>query len=281
MKKLRILLIAWSVPYPTTVGGRQRTNLLHQALSELGEVDLVALHDPKRYREEDISVMRKDYGLVGMAPFTMPADFGFWRWLKPLAPRWMNRIAHNLNPARSFYAKDERLIATLGDALDYGKYDLIVGRYARSLAKLGLPRKGLPPVVLDIDDLDSDAYESRLNQAGQGLFTKILLARHVKKLRKAQHQLFSQLDYLWVANSENLADTDLRSARVLPNIAFCAKGTPINEQPPQVDCLNVMTLASFGYEPNVEAVDWFLNSVWGAVRKAVPKARFNTVRRCR
>jgi hypothetical protein len=272
--KLRILFIAWSGPYPTNVGGRQRTNLLYRALSELGEVDFVSLHNPERYSADEVTIMRQEYGLIGMAPLTMPADFGFWRRLKPLAPRWVNRIAHNLNPARSFYARDERLIAKLGDALDYGKYDLIVGRYARSLAKVGLPKDGVPPIVLDVDDLDTDAYESRLKQEGQGFWCRMLLKRHVSKIQKAQRDLLSQLKHLWVANPDNLKHPDCSLATVLPNIPFTGSRSDRNQEPVAKDCNVVMTIASYQHQPNVEGVEQFLTGVWPRVLEQHPKAVF-------
>lgn len=275
MKDLRILYLTWHPPHPTDVGARQRSNLLYRGLSELGEVDLVVLNAPDLFSADELDVMRREYGLIGMAAMTRPSDFGFWRWLKPLAPRLVHQVAHNLNPARSFFAKDQRLISKLGDALEYGEYDVIVGRYARSLAKLGLPQLGLPPVVLDIDDLDTDVYESRLRQEGQGRFAKLILSMHLYRIRKAENKLLSQIKYLWVANPDNLKNPTLQGARMLSNIPFVCGDDPINREAIAPGNKTIMTIASYGHTPNVVGVDWFLNKVWPLVIQAVPDANFS------
>jgi hypothetical protein len=271
---MRILYIAWSVPYPTNVGGRQRTNLLYRALSELGEVDMISLNDPSRYSEYELKVMRQEYRLIGIEPITLAGKQGVWGYFYDLSPKWVNRFAHNLNPERSFYARDDQLISRLGDALDYDKYDLIVGRYARSLAKLGLPREGMPPVILDVDDLDTDAYESRLKQDGQGFLKRMFLKMHVGKIQKAQRDFLSQLKYLWVANPDNLKHPDCSLATVLPNIPFTEGRSDRNQEPVMRDCNIVMTIASYQHQPNVDGVEFFLNRVWPLVLEQNSKAIF-------
>lgn len=70
--KLQILFIAWSVPYPTNVGGRQRTNLLYRALSELGELDSVSLHNPECDSADEVAIMRQEYGLIQRLQILFP-----------------------------------------------------------------------------------------------------------------------------------------------------------------------------------------------------------------
>jgi hypothetical protein len=274
MKKLRILLIAWSVPYPTNVGGRQRTNLLYRALSELGDVDLISLNDPSRYSEEQLAVMRNEFGLIAMEPITLAGKQGFWRYFYRLSPKWVNRIAHNWNPARTFYQVDHELIGKLKKQLHYDQYDLIIGRYARSLAKLGLPEDGLPPVILDIDDLDTDAYVSRSIQEGQSSWARFVLRRHVKKIEIAERELLQKLQHLWVANPDNLNHEVLKEAKLLPNVPFVRDEDPVNDDV-VLECNHtVMTIGSYGHAPNVRGVDWFLDEVWPLVLRKMPAARF-------
>ena len=274
MKKLRILLIAWSVPYPTNVGGRQRTNLLHRALSELGDVDLISLNDPSRYSEEQLGVMRKEFGLIAMEPITLAGKQGFWRHFYRLSPKWVNRIAHNWNGSKSLYQRDHGLLQRLGDKLDLDQYDLVVGRYAKSLAKLGLP-DGETPTLLDVDDLDSDAYQSRIDQPGQSFLVRMLLRRHLLNIRGAQFSFLKRVKHLWVANPENLEHAELKDSELLQNIPFVATDEPINEAPVGDESFSAMTIASYNHRPNVEGVDWFLQKVWPVVLQQQPKAVFN------
>lgn len=271
-KLIKILFITWSVPFPTNVGGRQRTNLLYRALSELGVVDLISLHNPSRYSADELYTMRSKFRLSGIAPLTRPIDRENWRWLKLLAPRWGNRIAHNVDPAWSYFGHDSLLIDSLKNSLNYQDYDLIVGRYARSLAKLGLPMAGSPPVVLDIDDLDTDIYESRLRSGAPNIFNRFILRRHIAKVRVAQDSYLKKIQHFWIANQENLSDPILRNGALLPNIPFDDEiADPV---PVQVGGLDIMTIGSYGHRPNVIGVDWFLYKVWPLVYNLVPGCTF-------
>jgi glycosyltransferase involved in cell wall biosynthesis len=271
---MKILYIAWSVPYPTNVGGRQRTNLLHRALSEIGDVDLIALNDPSRYTEEQLTIMRDEFGLIAMEPITLAGKQGFWRYFYRLSPRWVNRIAHNWNGSKSLYQTDHSLLLRLGDKLNLDQYDLVVGRYAKSLAKLGLP-DGETPTLLDVDDLDSDAYQSRIDQLGQSFLARLQLRRHLRNIREAQFSFLKRVKHLWVANPENLEHAELKHSELLQNIPFVATGEPINQTPVGDESLSAMTIASYNHRPNVEGVDWFLQKVWPVVLQKQPKAVFN------
>jgi hypothetical protein len=50
----RILYITKAAPYPTNFGGGQRSNLILQALRELGEVDLISDRAPVFYHGMNI-----------------------------------------------------------------------------------------------------------------------------------------------------------------------------------------------------------------------------------
>lgn len=271
---MRILYIAWSVPYPTNVGGRQRTNLLFRALSELGDVELISLNDPSRYSEEQLEVMRKEFGLIAMEPITLAGKQGYWRYFYRLSPKWVNRIAHNWNGSKALYQTDHGLLQRLGAKLDLDQYDLVVGRYAKSLAKLGLP-DGKTPTLLDVDDLDSDAYQSRIDQPGQPCLARMLLRRHLQNIRESQFSFLKRVKHLWVANPENLEHAELKHSELLQNIPFVATDEPINETPVENESFSVMTIASYNHRPNVEGVDWFLRRVWPIVLQQQPKAVFN------
>lgn len=274
MIKKRILFVTWMVPYPTTIGGAQRTNLLYHALARLGHVDLVVLDKLTDYSTAEIQILRREFNMVAHAPICHAGSKGLWKYIARFSPKLVNRLAHNLNASRSLYEKDARLCESLGQMIQEGDYDLVVGRYAKSLAKVGLP-SGKIPSVLDIDDLDSDVYASRLEAPNQGAFQKWMIRRHLKQIKRALPSFLKRLDHCWVANPENLNAPGLKDVSVLPNIPFNQVADDEVVELSSAHAKNVMVIGSYNHPPNQRGVDWFLDEVWPVVLKREPDAHFS------
>lgn len=270
---MKILLCSWTLPYPTDIGGRQRTNLLYRALTELGDVDCIYLDSLSSINEGVLDVLKKDFGCIANAPMTHASERGLWRLLPSPKGASLNRIAHNLDSSRSLYKADSALLEQLSGKIGFEDYDIIVGRYAKSLAKLGLPN-GKVPVLLDIDDLDSDVYASRLNEPGNSLLECIVLKMHLRAIQRRLPKFLKRVDHCMVANSDNLDSPGVRSASVLPNIPFSLPEIP---EPAPVDpsyANTIMVIGSYNHPPNRLGVEWFLEHVWQIILKRLPVAEF-------
>jgi hypothetical protein len=242
-----------------------------QALREIGEVDVILIGRPSFITDEHLQVLRDEYGMIAHGVPTHPSERGIWPIVQKYAGRTMTkRLAHNIDGSRSRLRPDQKLIHTIGGALDLKKYDLVFGRYANALGNVGFPY--LVPTVLDVDDLDTDVYESRIKLAS-GPFQRAALGWHKHNIELGLSRVIASVDHAFVANPSNREFPGLEGASVLPNIPFSQSDDVRPYVAPDVASKTVMVIGSYDYDPNVEGVDWLVEKVWPSVVQVMPEAR--------
>ena len=157
----RILFFAPCYALGPSSGSGQRTSLLVEAMKTFAEVDIVItggrILDVERAAAAEIADRVFD-GLHQTQNQAPP-----WSWLTPLHPRIVEQAATALRSRRAMYASDALSRRSM-EAVNLNDYDLLVGRYLRPMAKMGVMEgQSRPPILLDIDDRDDQAYASRLN----------------------------------------------------------------------------------------------------------------------
>jgi glycosyltransferase involved in cell wall biosynthesis len=162
------------------------------------------------------------------------------------------------------------LIARLGASFDTTQYDVLVGRYANALGNLGFPYD--VPTVLDVDDLDTDVYTSKIALA-KNVLSKLVLKWHRWNIARGLKRVLSGVNHAFVANPSNRSFSGLQDASVLPNILFARTDEALPYEPTQPENKTVMVIGSYDYEPNIEGVDWLVEKVWAGVHDAIPQAR--------
>jgi hypothetical protein len=135
---MRILLVTPTTPYLLRTGGQQRTNFLWQALCELGTVDVLMITEGPRTA---ISIPQ-DHSFVAQVTFRC-STLGLERFFPS---RWLGCL--------------------IEDHVDLQAYDLVCGRYLRSLSMLAIPCS--IPTVVDLDDYRID-YRGPSAQPGLSL----------------------------------------------------------------------------------------------------------------
>src|SRR5690606_32645184 len=124
-----------------------------------------------------------------------------------------------LDGSRSLFQPKLALRQQVSERVDFSAYDLIVGRYAKSIAALGLQNDKSLKIALDVDDWDPDRYLSRMDAETSAL-QRFIFKWHLSNLRKALPQFLEQMATLWVANPDNLQSPLLAGARLLRNIPY-------------------------------------------------------------
>ena len=138
---------------------------------------------------------------------------------------------------------------------------------------------GSHPLIVDIDDLDSDIYESRRNRPDSSRSQKIVAWNQVRQLKRIENDAIKQIDHAWVTNSDDLEKiTDRVNASILPNIPFSSSdetvrqvSSPANSEP------ILLIVGSLKYRVNTRAIVRFLDSVWPSIRQLSRNARFRIV----
>ncbi len=290
-KPLRILFVTKSPPYPHTIGGNQRSALIYRALAQHGSVDLVLAIRRSELPDSHIDILERDYNLKACSPLCPPGKRGLWRLIRPLHPSFVDRLAQHAGSVKASYKQDPFLSAQVEEIWRTGKYDLFVGRSLSVFKQAG--GDVLHPNALDVDDMATDVYRSRLSSPQSSLLESIVARYHLVQARRSLKKAFACCDLAWLAKEEDRRETGPTRVRVLPNVPWENDG-PVQPaasageaEDPEIPggkercgregpaALNqtVLIVASFYHKPNVEGMDHFLRHCWPEIRQAVPGGR--------
>jgi len=246
MKK--ILLVSNHDPASTGYGAGQRTHQLWMALRSIGQTDVAWLtnadQDSVTHQETEASRITK----VETRP-------------KKLADYWWNGL-YSPSVARS-----------LGQSIDISSYDVVVSRYVVPAAKLGLETS--TPLLIDFDDpvyrfpLSALSSPRGLLKEGSRFLNQALMNWHVRhgRLRNAR--------YCFVNSRDRDHFPELRGS-LLPNIPFLPEHVDRHSRSADLS-QTLIFIGLMTYQPNIDAVDFFLDQVWPNILQRCPQARFRVV----
>jgi glycosyltransferase involved in cell wall biosynthesis len=183
----------------------------------------------------------------------------------------VDRLAHNIDDRMKDYRPDSRVSVMVQRAFRRHRYDAVVGRALRQTCKADA--FGRVPVVVDIDDLDSERYRSRLSVPALPRWKKVVLQRHLLGLERGLANVLKRCTHLWLANNLDIRLVKHPSVSILQNIPF---HTPI-EPPRGVDTQLLVTVGHWGWQPNIDGVDHFLRVCWPRIRRTCPAARYKII----
>ena len=276
---MRILLISPVSPYPPHRGGAQRTNLVFRALQEIAEVHLLMVApDRSEFYEELHELFNlRDY-LVRQSP---GERFPF-SLVYSSRPKLANKAALSLLPKVLEYRPDPTIAPRVREIISEEGYDLVVGRYLRPMLKSGCV--GYLPTILDVDDIDSHVYQSRLNDKQMPAWERWINRSSYLQTKRLLPGRFRQFDQLWFAHEDQLREfSDLPHKVCLPNIPFPSENgvTRLTDddivEPATTEPGVILFVGTLNYAPNEAAVDRFLKFSWPVIHQAEPRTVFRIV----
>jgi glycosyltransferase involved in cell wall biosynthesis len=283
----RLLLITDRSPWPPDAGDRQRSALLFAAMQRIAPTDLLLVLDPaslpRSAGDENTGEieqrLREQFNLVECVRPAARGEKGPWRLFRALHPRLVDRVAHNFGRRSVNYAPDGASRSAFQRAIDHRSYTAIVGRYLLPTVKAGvLSQSGRRlPVVLDVDDLDTEVYRTRLGIPDLARWKRAVVRRHLRQLERIVADLLPKFDHLWVPSRADVSLVEPWNARVsvLPNVPYSIPDQPA---PRAAATGNVLvTVGSWTHRVNVEGVDHFIGRHWPQIRKLCPDAVYRLV----
>ncbi len=259
----RILVAATKAPWPPMDGGRL---LLWQTLSGLAaagvRVTLVAPVDPRQFTMAAVG--------EALAEVCEP-------WLVAARPAGMARavcraVAANvpLSVARHAVPAVRRRVV---EALAAGRFDLVHAEQLQALPQVLEPARHLAlPVVLRAQNVESALWAAA---AGGGF-----LSREARRLERWEGRAVGR-----VAAAVALSPIDAAELRRLAAAAGAPRARVVEVAapfpatlpagPPLAGEPAVTLLGSRGWRPNEDAVSWFHDEIWPAVRRELPSARLH------
>jgi len=268
---MNILVLTLRIPYPPNDGGALAMYGLMEALSHGGHQLSVAALNTQKHRQDPSALQD-----VARQVFTTEVDTTV-RVLPVLLNAAFGRTAYNIN--RFYDAKHEKLLKQLLQAQQFDLIQLEGVYLAHYLPTIKAYTDA--PVVLRAHNVEYAIWE-RLAAAETEGWKRLyynMLARRGKRFEVAalsgfdgilpispkDAQKFRELGY---KGPMHLLPMGLDPSRY-PQAPAEKAASPANTP------LQVASLSSLEWTPNVQGLRWFLNEVWPLVRKAVPNAEFH------
>ncbi|HYE37375.1 glycosyltransferase [Methylocaldum sp.] len=271
----RILFVDFDLFVPPVTGARQRSALLHEALTCCGEVDTLVVFTQPRDISGDLSRMPSSYRLLGALEPPPPAgQTGLWRHLSPLNPPFIQKLAHSLRTRESLFRADGKLSAVLHSVTGKRRYDLIVARYLRNAAVSGI--LDFASTIIDVDDFDSELRESKSMMSGIPSWKRAMLLHYAEAYKKVETKLLVKCGGVFVTKETDLERVRGTRSALLSNIPYAADEYPDEPIPPAAGKTMVF-VGGLRWTCNIEAVDFFIDKVWPEIRREVPDAVFRII----
>ncbi len=263
-----LLFLAHRIPFPPNKGDKIRSFHLLRHLSERYAIHLGAFVDD-------------------------PDD---WQYRDALQPYCASIKLLPLQPFRARLASLTGLLT--GEALTLPYYrNRELKRWAAELADSGQVTRGLAfssamaqfmPTsltrrVLDMVDVDSDKWTQYAPT--QRWLMSWLYAREGRKLAQWEAQVAQALDATLLVSPDEAALLQRRVPQARHKIGVFENGvdtdyfSPARDYPNPypADAKGIVFTGAMDYWPNVDAVSWFAERIFPAVREAVPAAQFTIV----
>lgn len=282
--KLNILYITPSFSTNRITGGAQRTLLIARALRKLGSVDML-LYGKLPVTLENPPPDFQNVTYLGCIEPNPAGRTRAWKHVRPLHPRWVDRLAYNLSGKSAHYAVDEKLRNHIDELKRQKTYDLIVTRYTLTTLRSGQLERDTP-LIIDIDDLDSRVYESRLASPTESSITRMWIQHQLYQIQRIVPQALRKSPAVWVSSEDDRSQIQHPNIQVVPNIPWHrdpAKtldndhafnlSTPPEDQAPK----SILTVASFSHTPNARGVLHFATNIWPRIHAENPDTEFRIV----
>jgi len=272
---LKILYLTPCPPWPPNRGGNQRSNLLQRALDSVGSVDLFLLQNKKPTNEEG-QILRSRFGIVGQHGITERGQRGAWKYIHSISPALVTKLAHNLGNHALHYRPITSIKREIDQLHAKNNYDIVVGRYLMPIALAG--GLDLPiPAIVDVDDVDTQKYISRLDRPGVAAFERWMLQWHIARYNREVPRVASTARHLWVAADEDIAAIPHPSVSVLHNIPFIDETNPVILAPANPDSKIILSVTSMNFAVNERAIDRFVKNIWPQIKAREPDSTFVVV----
>ena len=240
--RLTILFATPATPFSPRSGAEQRSALMYEALTLIGEVDILILGEGRPTKPRITQLFNSRVMIE----------------VQKQGSRGFKRFHPDLHFSQTLEALLPRSIQT---------YDLVVGRYLWPISQLRIPAN-----IRKIVDLDDFKYRySREAGRSASVFAARIKKRFAHWLACRQLHKYSGA---FVVNALDHREITQLPTCLLPNIVYGA----LDELPASVSCEpNLLFVGSLWYHPNAEGVDWFLAHVWPAVRRVISQAKLTLI----
>ena len=256
---MKILMLTPYLPYPLLSGGQIRTFNLLKKLSKKHQITLFALIKEDSERQY-ISELEKYCYQVKV----------FKRSKKPFTITNIIKTAFSSFPFLVIRNHAKQTVSAVKKELEAGGFDLI---HAETFYMMPHIPATKIPIILVEQTIEYLGYESFARKNNLGIL-KILLSIDINKIKKWEHHYWNSCTKLIVMSEE---DKKLISEEIdnPAKIDVVSNGVDVGwfESKPKnlPDSPTILSVGTFKWLPNVEAVEFLVEQIWPKIKKLLPQ----------
>jgi glycosyltransferase involved in cell wall biosynthesis len=271
---MRVLFISQYFPvdlHTYSYGTYQRMGILIEAIREIAELDIL-YYVPPEIDTSPIATAAKERELSQQwnAPINLSLCHQF-RYPDSL-PKWQRHFQGVFNFSKQllfFGASGSEQIAALERCLQR-QPDVIFVHRLSSMAPVMLTSQSLPPIVLDLDDIEHLNFLRSYKQLPKQL-EPWLYGLQIPALWWGELQAIRRANVTFVCSERDCQY--LSQGWRLPGIVVVPNTVNIPTAQEIAPELTLLFLASYQYDPNVQAANFLVEKVWPQIYQAMPEAR--------
>lgn len=253
---LKILFVTPNIDaFNPTQGASQRSNLLLNACAHIAQVDVVSFCTNNKPDTDA-------YKFVFQQSIPFHSAEGRWKKLMHLCTPW------NVESTFPVCKEWENIIDKV---VSEKEYDYIVIRYVPMASACGL-LKHADKLVLDVDDDPIDV--ASISAKNAKTFRNRLYFKFMRQALKISMRIVKRkVKYLFYSNTNQVYGVN---TLYLPNVPFYSVNH-VDVDAKYIVPKRLMFVGDMYYQPNIKAVEHFLNYVYPEVKKYHPEVSFHIV----
>lgn len=174
------------------------------------------------------------------------------------------------------YQADPELAGNVSGVVQRGGYDVVVGRYLSASAQAGLFELQGVPVVVDIDDADTNVLHARIASPVTPRWLAWFLSLRLRAVERWQRQLWPKASMVWLSNAGDVSLAPHRRHALIPNIPYTMPERA-GLSPSAPASRVVLWVGSFEHRVNLDGIELFLQDVWPEIVRRDPGLVFRVI----
>lgn len=258
-----VLFLAHRIPYPPNKGDKIRSWNFLKRLGEHHRVHVGFYVDSKRDMEH-IPRLREMFASVEFVEVSP-----LWQKVRSLlgliTGKSLTESAYPFGELRRYYE----------ELKSKEKIDCIV-LFSAATAPIVLPVED-SRLITDLVDVDSEKWRSYSKQSSWPF--SWIYEREARKLSQFEADLADASDVSLLVSQDEVEVFKRRNSHVADKVVSVRNGVDINQFNPALfpnsqEVGRVLFSGAMDYQPNLEAVEWFVENVWTQIRQAHENAIF-------
>ena len=257
---MKILMLTPYLPYPLLSGGQIRTYNLLKKLANKHDVTLFSLikdNDEKKYVPE----LEKYCKNVKV----------FKRSSKPFTLKNIFKTAFSSYPFLVIRNHAPEIISAVEEELEKNKYDLI---HAETFYMMPhIPKTTIPTILVE-QTIEYLGYESYAKKAS--FLIRAILNIDINKIRRWEKHYWKVCDTLIVMSEDDkrYISNEIKESKKIEVVANGVDTKWFEEvKKTKHEYPTLLSVGTFKWLPNVEAVEFLVKKVWPLIKKELPTAK--------